>query len=184
MLVKRIYEAADLARYQAEVARLMRDGASREHAQAVVRQPKLSHLEVRHTGTSPEQNFSSTLVAAWIQAGVAVKSDDILVIKAEPESLRYKVLRTPGYYCAHDGQKIPVSPEGYGDPAIAAMECVEYLKANGFDGKTSPDPANPAGYLRTHAYECVLDADQHARFKAVPGALAPSQRAANQAVEA
>jgi hypothetical protein len=184
MLVKRIYEAADLARYQAEVARLLRDGASREHAQAVVRQPKLSHLEVRHTGTTPEQNFSSTLVAGWVQAGVAVKTDDTLVIKAAPEPLRYKVLRTPGYYCAHDGKKIPVSPEGYGDASIAAMECTEYLKANGFEGVESPDKSNPAGYLRTHAYECVLDADQHARFKAVPGALAPSQRAANQALEA
>ena len=84
--------------------------------------------------------------------------------------------RRPGYYCSHNGARMDLSAEAYGDPAIAAVEAQQYLKANGFADVASPDPQNPAGYQRLHHYECELDADQHARFKAVPGALAPSMK--------
>lgn len=135
---------------------------------------KVSGLEIKHTGTRPEQNFSTTLVAEWIGSGLASISGDMLLLSTKPEPLRYKILRKPGYYCCHTGKRMEMSPEAYGDPALAAIEGRQYLKDAGLLGKLSPDRNNPSGYRRTHAYECVLDEKQHAKFKAVPGALAPS----------
>jgi hypothetical protein len=134
----------------------------------------VARLELKHTGTHPEQNFSTTLIAQWLGLGLATVSGDVLTLDTEPEPLRYTIVRKPGYYCCHSGKRLDLSPEAYGDPALAAIEARQYLKDAKLLGKASPDANNPAGYRRTHAYECVLDEAQHARFKAVNGALAPS----------
>ena len=138
--------------------------------------PRITHIEVKHTGTTPSQNFSTSLVAEGLRAGFISLQEDLLTLHAKPVDLLYTVKRRPGYYCSHNGARMDLSAEAYGDPAIAAVEAQQYLKANGFADAASPDPQNPAGYQRLHHYECELDADQHARFKAVPGALAPSMK--------
>jgi hypothetical protein len=137
--------------------------------------PVVTHLEVKHTGANAPQNFSTALVAEGLRSGFVSLQEDLLTLHAKPEDLRYTIKRRPGYYCCHNGARMELSAEAYGDPSIAAVEAQQYLKANGFDG-ASPDPMNPSGYMRLHQYECELDADQHARFKAVPGALAPSMK--------
>jgi hypothetical protein len=89
---------------------------------------KVTAISVRHTGTSPAQNFSTSLVDQLAMFGFAEVVGDELRLHVKPETLRYAIKRRPGKY---EGEQI-------------------------------------------NHYECVLDAAQHARFKAVPGALAPS----------
>jgi hypothetical protein len=121
---------------------------------------------VMHTGTTPEQNFSTDLVAtAQAQGWMAIDGDKLKLKSACGAELLYTVRRTPGYYCCHDGAPIPISAAGWMDPRVASAEARAYLKANGFEGRPSPDAGNPAGYCRINAYECVLDASQHEQFK-------------------
>lgn len=84
----------------------------------------LDYVEIQHTGTTPNQNFSDTLVLAGLREGWLSIADGVLTLRGKPEDLTYKILRTPGKY-ADD---------------------------------------SPAGYQVIHAFECVLEADQHARF--------------------
>lgn len=93
--------------------------------------PVLSHIELRHTGTHAEQNFSRRLVEAAVKEGWMKIEGDKLALLAKPENLVYTIKRTPGRY---------------------------------------DNPKAPAGYEVTNAYECVLDAAQHAKFRRViPG---------------
>jgi hypothetical protein len=135
---------------------------------------RVIRLEIKHTGSRPEQNFSTSLVAQWLADGLAAIDGNVLTLRTEPAALRYTITRGPGYYCCHTGKRIELTPEAYGDLSLAAIEARKYLQGAKLLGKPSPDKGNPSGYRRSHAYECVLDAAQHARFKAVSGALAPS----------
>lgn len=133
--------------------------------------PVCTHVSVKHTGSSLDQNFSSRLVAQAMAEGWMSLSGGQLTVKADPEDLRYDVLRGPGYYCVHDGKEIPVSNLARderlrtGMGRLAAAEAKAYLKANGFEGVTSPNPAHPSGYEVIDHFECVLDSEQHAKFK-------------------
>lgn len=176
MLLKRHYDPASLAAYQAERERLQAAGLSAEKIAAALQPLVASHISLRHSGTSERQNFSAPLIAEGLASGFIEIDGDALTLHCKPEPLRYAILRRPGYYCCHDGAAMPMSPAAYGDGAIAAVEAQAYLAAHGHKGKPSPDRANPAGYERSHQYECVLDPEQHQRFKAVPGALAPSMQ--------
>lgn len=78
--------------------------------------PVLSHIEVRHTGTTPDQHFSVDLVAAGLGEGWLSIKEGILTLTAKPEPLRYKILRVPGKYpCASE-------PSGY--EVIHHYDCV------------------------------------------------------------
>lgn len=137
MLLKRIYEHTDP-----------------EH-------PKLSHIELRHTGTHAAQNFSRRLVDAAIAEGWMTLSRGKLILHVKPEDLTYTIKRAPGHYCLHCGEKI--------ESDVLGTQAREHV-AKHHDGVASPDPDWPAGYLATHAYECVLDGAQHAKFRRViPG---------------
>lgn len=118
---------------------------------------KVSGVRVLHTGTSPEQNFSTRLVTQAAAEGWLSILGDRLTIHAEGEDLTYTILRTPGYYCVHDGL-----------PMLDGRDAREHIAAN-YAGVPSPDPANPSGYEKLNHYECRLDAGQHAKYKAKPG---------------
>lgn len=60
--------------------------------------PALSHIEVQHTGTSRDQHFSDSLVAAGLVEGWMSISDGQLTLHAQPEDLVYAILRVPGKY--------------------------------------------------------------------------------------
>lgn len=178
MLIKRHYDPAALKRYRDAVEALEASGVPRAKATDQAARPAVAWLEIKHTGSSPRQNFSTSFVAEGMQSGL-VSIDEkaqTLTIHAKPQDLVYAIKRRPGYYCCHDGKRIEMSPEAYGDPAIAAVEAQQYLKKAKLDGKASPDPQNPAGYARIHCYECELEAAVHAKFKAKPGALAMSMK--------
>lgn len=63
-----------------------------------VNSPPLDYIEVYHTGTSPEQHFSTGLVMKGLAEGWMWIKDGILTLHAKPEDLHYKILRTPGDY--------------------------------------------------------------------------------------
>lgn len=148
--------------------------------------PRVTGVELRHTGMHAEQNFSARLVFQAIAEGWMTLAGDLLLLKTATATLRYAIKRSPGYYCCHDGSRIPISDVAQqerlrtGIGRLAAAEARAYLAERGFAGKASPDAGNPAGYQVLEHYECVLDAAQHAKYKAVPGALAPSMRAAKE----
>ncbi len=126
-------------------------------------QPALAFIEVRHTGTHPEQNFSTRLVEGGQAEGWIEIDGDELTLLAQPEDLHYTIRRRPGRYCLHCGEKLP-DDDGGPKPGALARQHVAEKHA----GQPSPDPAQPAGYFRTNAWECILDLEQHDRFRAQP----------------
>lgn len=125
-----------------------------------------THVLVIETGFTPEQNFSHRLVeegvsARWIELDAEGRT---LTMRAKPEDLVYQVLREPGYYCKSTGEAIPITriawdrmrATGVGD--LTRREALTWLQRNG---------KQPHDYEVTNAYECVLSAEQHAKYCAV-----------------
>lgn len=101
---------------------LLRRIYKRDAQGEMVRPVALDGVEVRHTGLSREQRFSTRLVAAGLNEGWITIRDGALLVHTRPEALRYTIVRVPGRYVSESG-----------------VEVIQY-------------------------YECVLDADQHARW--------------------
>jgi hypothetical protein len=141
-------------------------------------------VQLRHTGIHAEQNFSQRIVFAGMGEGWLAIAGDMLTLHTDVGDLKYKVKREPGYYSCHDGKRIPISAlaekerSQTGQGKLAAAEARAYLAVAGVAGKPSPNKANPSGYEVIDHWECVLDGTQHAKYKAIPGPLAPSMRAA------
>jgi hypothetical protein len=123
------------------------------------RGPRLKHVEVKHTGTHAEQNFSHRIVAAGLAEGWISLGRGTLTLHAPAEDLLYAILRMPGRYCLHCDHYLADD----GDRGVKLREHVSRAHA----GAVSPDPATPAGYVWLTYYECRLDAAQHAKFKVV-----------------
>lgn len=124
----------------------------------------VTHIEVRDTGASPAQNFSHRFVEDGVAAGWITLTDATLTIKAEPEDLAFALVRRPGYYCTSTGERIPVSDTSWNSARrgeLANREALRWLTAL---GKVLTD------YEVTNAYECVLSAAQHEKFRKVPDA--------------
>lgn len=120
---------------------------------------KCTHVIVKHTGTDEAQNFSHRVVEGGIADGWIEVGEDYLQIKTDGEPLRYRLNRTPGYYCVSTGERIPISAMAWASPRrgeLASREARTWLAKAGKE---------PTDYEVTNAYECVLDADQHAQFK-------------------
>lgn len=124
---------------------------------------KCTHMAVIHTGASADQNFSQRLVAHGLAEGWLTRDGDHLLLKTEGEPLRYRIKREPGYYCRSTGERIDISVAAVaqlfaGHGLLSAAEANAWLVSRG----------KPAGdYEATWAYECELDAEQHARYRAV-----------------
>lgn len=124
---------------------------------------RCTHVLVKHTGASARQNFSHRLVEQALVDGWMQIQGDTLVIRAEPEDLTFRLLRTPGYYCSSSGDRIPVSTLAWSSPqrgVLARREALAWLATN---GKAEHD------YEVTNAYDCVLCEEQHEKFGAVAG---------------
>lgn len=118
---------------------------------------ELNHIEIEHTGIQEAQNFSTGLVIDALKAGWMELGKGKLILKAEPESLKYTILREPGRYCLHCQAKLPDDENG---------ELAQIHVLTEHPGAASPDPSNPAGYVKINAYECTLDPKQHAKYQA------------------
>lgn len=114
---------------------------------------RCDYVDIIHTGVNPEQNFSTRLVAAALKEGWMEMKAGKIIIKAQPEDLVYTIVKDPGYYCCHDGEKME-------DANMAKA----YIEKN-FPGVPSPDKSNPLGYMKINHYACVLDTAQHEKYK-------------------
>lgn len=130
------------------------------------KKPRCTHVEVIHTGLTPEQNFDDGLILDGITEGWVTVSGDRLEMKTDAEPLVYAINRAPGYFCKSTGEAIPMSAPAwarfrYGNDSTASQaEARAWLSANGKE---------PNDYDIAVAYHCVLDAGQHERFRAVVG---------------
>lgn len=162
MLLKRIYDKPEGWERQVNTRAL--GGVAlidpKKPEGACLNPPPLSHIEVKHTGTTPEQNFSDRLVYTGIREGWITLSKGKLIVHGQPEDLRYTVKRGPGHYCCHCGAALEDAARFVAKDVTAGMQHV----ADAHPDKESPDPGNPAGYCRVLAFECVLDSEQHTKY--------------------
>ena len=128
----------------------------RDSSGGLVQPPTLDYVSVGHTGVHPEQNFSPGLVLAGVQEGWIKIEGEYLILNVHPEPLRYKILRLPGRYCCHCGEKLPDDDGG----ELSRIHLAQYHL-----NVPSPDSKWQAGYMRLNEYQCTLDAGQHERFR-------------------
>lgn len=181
MYLKKFYDEADLQRYQAEkdvvVERakakykamgitdedVLKVAIQKEVDKAGILQPKIDYISLAHTGTSLEQHFATQMVTEYVSLGLMEIHDDELFFHVHPETLRYMITGQPGRYCAHCGEKLPDDEKG----DLARLHIA--LKHNGV---RSLDPSNPSGYEDRKYLNVTLSAEQHEKYKAVPGTVA------------
>lgn len=118
--------------------------------------PPLDYLSLSNSGVNPEQNFSIDLVTEGLTNGLMSIDDDVLTLNCHPEPLRYAIKRRPGRYCLHCSEKLGDDNGG----TLARLHVAEKHA-----GKPSPDTGTPAGYVALNHFECVLDAEQHAKYR-------------------
>lgn len=164
MLIKREFHPKELAQFLTQRDRLLDRGLTKEEAEAKLQQPRCIHVEVKHTGVHPEQNFSSRMVMNAVSEGWMVIEGDKLTIKTceHQPNLVYTINRSPGHYALQDGSRIPISDlakeerQRTGIGRLSAKEALAYITAKGFTNK---------GYEVIDHFECVLDSALHDQFK-------------------
>ena len=100
----------------------------------------LAHVKV--LDAPPTQDFSEGFVKNALAEGWLSIGRGVITIEAEPVPVQYRIVRGPGHYCCHCGQKL----EGQ----VEARAHVAELHA----GESSPDPQNPSGYADATFYSC------------------------------
>lgn len=126
--------------------------------------PPLDYLSLANTGVRPEQNFSVARVTEGLTAGLMRIDGDTLILDVHPEPLRYAIVRRPGRYCLHCGEKL-------GDDQGGAMARLHVAEKHA--GTPSPDANTPSGYAALNHFECVLDSGQHEKYRVKNKARAP-----------
>lgn len=153
MKLKAIYDPAELAEYKAAKAR----------GETPAKEPRTTHVEVVHTGASPEQNFDDQLIDDGKLEGWAAVSGKKLTLKTDGEPLVYDVKRGPGYFCKSTGEDIPISQKAWyrfrfaSDSTLSRPEALAWLAKHG---------KQPDDYGISVTYQCVLNAKQHEQFHA------------------
>lgn len=124
-----------------------------------INMPPLDYVALGNTGTNPEQNFPTQEVIHNMQHGLMGIDGDTLIFNVHPEPLRYAIKRRPGRYCLHCGTKLPDDAKG----ELARLHVAEQHA-----GVPSPHADIPAGYENLTYFECVLDAEQHEKYRVRP----------------
>lgn len=132
--------------------RVVRDRLDKEP----IAPPKIDYISLGHTGTDPEQHFRTDMVTEMVEKGFMKISGDELIFYLYPETLYYEILRRPGRYCCHCGQKLPDDTKG----ELARLHIAEYHA-----GTASPNPEHPAGYEWITYFDVVLNKDQHEQYR-------------------
>lgn len=142
--------------YEGIPARRLQDPTKEEGA--ILNPPtELDYVEVKHTGTTPDQHFSRPLIEAAIAEGWATLSRGSLILHVQPEELIYSVKRMPGRYCCHCSDKLLDDATG---------EAARKHIVLSHSGLISPDPSNPSGYEMIDYYDCELMEEQHQLYRA------------------
>lgn len=166
MLLKRIYNPDDQARYTAALAAQVTawteklrgqglpddllEGFAKQSAQREVDAPAVIGFVVEHTGTTRDQHFSTSFVTDGLRMGAIAIEGNTLTLNVEPEPLTYEILRRPGRYCLHCGEKLENDERG----ELARLHVAEQHA-----GEVAP------GYEAINYFDCVLDAAQHEQYK-------------------
>ena len=93
------------------------------------------------------QVFSPNVIAGGIAEGWLDASDKTITIHTTDGDLVYNIVKKPGRYCCHCGEKLQDDATGE-----TAREHVAKKHA----GKQSPDPENPSGYKMQNFTECEV----------------------------
>jgi hypothetical protein len=126
------------------------------------------YIAIGDTGVRREQNFTRERIRDLGLLGGARIEGYKLILKTHPEPLVFEIVRFPGCYCCHCGALIE-SADDY-VRTINTSQSGAKARAHVVQkhaGEPSPDVNWPAGYEVLHAYQCILDAAQHDRYKAV-----------------
>jgi len=126
--------------------------------------PELDYISLAHTGVSPEQNFSVKLVTEGLGMGIMEIVEDELIFHVHPEDLHFAIKRTPGRYCLHCGEKLTDDVGGQMARLHIAMKHA---------GVPSPSASDPSGYVALNHFECVLNDEQHEKYRVKQAARAP-----------
>ena len=109
--------------------------------------PPVSGVEVLRAG-SVQQHFSPHLIEGGQGEGWLSLVENELVVNGVNKRLTYRVLRMPGYYCSHCGERLL---DG-GRTAAAHVQ-------GKHSGEKSPDASSPGGYEKINFYDCELVAE-------------------------
>jgi hypothetical protein len=107
---------------------------------------RFDHIECLRAGS--KQKFSGGLVEAAVAEGWMTLGQGQVVLHCQPADLSYRIVRIPGRYCCHCGEKLPDDATGELARAHVAAQHA---------GVRSPDPENPSGYSMLNAYECARE---------------------------
>lgn len=126
----------------------------------IYKQGKFDYLSLANTGTSRAQNFSSKLVAEFLNLGVMEIVGNRLTLHTHPQDLHYEILRTPGRYCLMCGEKLPDDALGTNARLHVATEHTKQELIG-------------TGYEAINCFECLLDENEHNQWRVVDVARAP-----------
>jgi hypothetical protein len=119
----------------------------------IMAEGKLKGVKVIHAG--PKQKFSPSSLLDGMSQGWLTMADGVITVRnADGADVQYRVVRTPGYYCCHCGEKLPGDPAVIDGPEGAAVRKKHVEDSH--RGKKSPDPENPSGYMGTNSFKGVL----------------------------
>lgn len=126
--------------------------------------PIVTGVDVFHTGLSPEQNWDQGQVLQYASEGWLRLEGDQIVLAAEQDTLRYDVLRRPGYYVRSTGERIPISElamQQFMTERVATLAPAEARAFLAGKGLAEND------YEASRIYRCCLTAEQHEKWRAV-----------------
>ncbi len=141
MLMKKHYDLDQLAAWQEKHGPRARYMQLRE-------KPAVSYVEVK--SASREWHVPPSLVEQGAAEGWLTLGDGRITLKTAGslDNVVYRIVRVPGHYCCHCGEKI--EDDGRGTQAR------EHLAREHTDVR-SPDPQNPSGWRRDAFYACELE---------------------------
>lgn len=108
-------------------------------------------VQVKRMGL--KQKFSPDLIAAATAEGWLTMAAGKITIKHTEGEITFDVVRKPGRYCCHCGEKLAGRDIDPGGAMARAHVAAKH------SGETSPDPENPSGYMVTAAYKGVQDGE-------------------------
>ena len=101
----------------------------------------LDHIKVLRY--SKKQHFTQRLLDRGMEEGFLTISKGQLILHTKPE-LTYKIVRSPGYFCCFDDERLG-----------GEKEAKAYVAEHYADEK-SPDKCKPAGYRKDNFFACEL----------------------------
>jgi len=114
-----------------------------------IKPPVVRGIKLKRMSADGKQRFAPKLVKIGQDEHWLSVTGGKIIIHDEGGDVPFKVLKVPGRYCCHCGEKLTDDADG----AAARKHVVEHHV-----GKKSPDEQNPSGYVMQNYYDCELEA--------------------------